>query len=80
MRRAISFKRIGYYTKDMEKLILVYGMRLIAEERIEAIEHAQVTIEGGAKKQVTMHTIEGSREQIRRQLIESIDAFFELHS
>ena len=58
---------------------MVYGMRLIAEEGIEAIEHAQVRCGGGAGQQVTMHTIEGSREQIRRQLLESIDAFFELH-
>jgi hypothetical protein len=65
----------------MEKLTLVYGMRLIAEEEVvAAVEHAQILMENGQTRQVTMHTIEGSREQIRRQLLESIDAFFELHS
>jgi len=64
----------------MEKLTLVYGMRLIRDEEIGAVEHAQVLMEGGQMRQVTMHTIEGSREQIRNQLMESIDAFFELHS
>ncbi|MGA9769221.1 MAG: allantoinase [Blastocatellia bacterium] len=64
----------------MDKLTLVYGMRLIADEEIAAVEHAQVLMEDGQTRQVTMHTIEGSREQIRRQLLESIDAFFDLHS
>jgi hypothetical protein len=64
----------------MEKLILVYGMRLISGEEVEAIEHAQVLTGGGKTRQVTMHTMEGTREQIRQQLLESIDAFFELHS
>jgi hypothetical protein len=64
----------------MNKLTLVYGMRLIADEEIAAVEHAQVLMEDGQTRQVTMHTIEGSREQIRRQLLESIDAFFDLHS
>ena len=64
----------------MEKLTLIYGMRLTADEEIAAIEHAQVLMEDGQTRQVTMHTIEGSREQIRRQLLESIDAFFDLYS
>lgn len=64
----------------MDKLTLVYGMRLIDKEEIGAVEHAHVLTEGGQMRQVTMHTIEGTREQIRRQLMESIDAFFELHS
>lgn len=63
----------------MEKLTLVYGLRLIAEEEIAAVEHAQVLTENGQTRQVTMHTIDGTRDQIRRQLLESIDAFFELH-
>jgi len=62
----------------MEKLTLVYGMRLIAAEEIAAVEHGQVLTENGQTRQVTLHTMEGTREQIRRQLLESIDAFFEL--
>ena len=64
--------------KIMEKLTLVYGLRLIAEAEIAAVEHGQVLTENGQTRQVTMHTIAGTREQIRRQLLESIDAFFEL--
>jgi hypothetical protein len=63
----------------MDKLTLVYGMRLVAEE-IGAVEHAQVLTESGQTNQVTMHTIEGTREQIKNRLLESIDAFFEIHA
>ena len=64
--------------KIMEKLTLIYGLRLIAEDEIAAVEPGQVLTENGQARQVTMHTIGGTREQIRRQLLESIDAFFEL--
>ena len=62
----------------MEKFTLVYGLRLIADGEVAAVEHAQVLTETGQTRQVTMHTIDGTREAIRRQLLESIDAFFEL--
>ena len=54
-------------------------MRLIAEE-VAAVEHAQVLMEDGQTRQVTLHTIEGTKEQIKEQLLQSIDAFFEIHS
>jgi hypothetical protein len=63
----------------MEKMILVYGMRLLEGEEIAAVEAGQVLLESGQTRQITLHTIEGDREQIRRQLLESIDAFFEIH-
>jgi hypothetical protein len=63
----------------MEKLTLVYGLRLLENEELAAVEHAQLLMENGQTRQVTMHVIEGSREQVRRQLLESIDAFFEFH-
>jgi len=63
----------------MKKLTLIYGMRLMAEE-IAAVEHAQVLMEDGQTRQVTLHTIEGTKEQIKEQLLQSIDAFFEIHS
>ena len=63
----------------MEKMILVYGMRLLEGEEIAAAEAGQVLLESGQTRQITLHTIEGDREQIRRQLLESIDAFFEIH-
>ncbi|HEU4390646.1 MAG TPA: allantoinase [Blastocatellia bacterium] len=65
----------------MKKLTLVYGMRLVNEDEdgsLAAVEHGHVLLETGRTRQVTMHTIEGSVEQIKVRLLESIDAFFEL--
>jgi hypothetical protein len=64
----------------MEKMTLVYGLRLLTGEEIAAVEHGQVLVEGGQTRQVTLHTIEGTPEHIRSQLLQSIDAFFEIHS
>ena len=57
---------------------LVYGMRIFDEGAINAVEDARVTLSDGSTGRVTMHLIEGTRAQIRRQLMQSIDAFFEL--
>jgi hypothetical protein len=61
-----------------QKGVLVYGMRLFREAPVASIEDAKVKLADGASGRVTMHLIEGSKEQIRRQLMRSIDAFFEL--
>ena len=58
---------------------LVYGMRLFEHQTgIAAVDHALVTLADGNHERVSMHLIEGTRAQIRRQLMRSIDAFFEL--
>jgi len=56
---------------------LVYGLRIF-EGQVASVEDAQVTLQDGSAGRVTMHYIEGTRAQIRRQLLQSIDAFFEL--
>jgi len=61
-----------------QKVALVYGMRIFDEAAVNAVEDARVTLSDGASGRVTMHLIEGTRAQIRRQLMQSIDAFFEL--
>lgn len=63
----------------MKNLTLVYGMRLLEGEEVAAAEPGQILLESGQTRQVTLHTLEGDREQIKRQLLESIDAFFEIH-
>ncbi len=57
---------------------LVYGMRIFAADQVAAIEAAKVSLADGTSGRVTMHLIEGTRAQIRRQLMQSIEAFFEL--
>jgi hypothetical protein len=61
-----------------QRSALVYGMRMFGQGEVIAIEDAQVHAAGSNPTRVTMHLIEGTRAQIRKQLMESIDAFFEL--
>ncbi len=60
------------------KLTLIYGMRLVDSDNVLEVEDALVKVAHGTNKRVTMHVIEGSQEQIRRQLLQSVEAFFEL--
>jgi hypothetical protein len=57
---------------------LVYGMRIFAPENVAAVEDARVSLVDGTSGRITMHLIEGTRAEIRRQLMQSIEAFFEL--
>jgi hypothetical protein len=63
----------------MAKLALVYGMRLLPADEVEAVEDAEISLRNGNKAHVTMHLIEGGEEQIRKQLMQSLDAFFEFY-
>ncbi len=64
----------------MAKLALVYGMRLLPAEEVESVGGGEVKLRNGRRTEVTMHLIEGaSEEEIRRQLLQSLDAFFEFY-
>lgn len=57
---------------------LVYGMRIFTVDNVAEVESARVSLADGTSGRITMHLIEGTRAQIRRQLMQSIEAFFEL--
>jgi hypothetical protein len=64
----------------MSKLALVYGLRLLPAEEMESFEDGGIRLKNGNEASVTMHVIEGSTEQeIRNQLMRSLDAFFEFY-
>lgn len=64
----------------MPQLALVYGLRLLPAEELESVGEAPIHLKGGKSASVTMHLIEGSTEQeIRKQLEQSLDAFFEFY-
>jgi acyl-CoA synthetase (AMP-forming)/AMP-acid ligase II len=63
----------------MAKLALVYGMRLFPEEELGEVGEAVVTLKAGRTARVTMHLIEGSKEQIEETLRQSVEAFFEMY-
>ena len=63
----------------MAKLTLVYGMRLLPGDDIEEIGDAIIKMKHGREARVTLHIVEGSKEDIEKQLRNSIDAFFDLY-
>jgi len=63
----------------MAKLALVYGMRLLPADELADVQDAEILLRNGNKAHVTMHLIEGGEEEIRKQLLQSLDAFFEFY-
>lgn len=63
----------------MAKLALIYGMRLLPADEISSVSEAEVVLKSGKKAHVTMHLIEGGEQEIRNQLMQSLDAFFEFY-
>ncbi len=63
----------------MAKLALVYGMRLLPADELEDVKDAEIKLKNGNRAHVTMHLIEGGEQEIRKQLLQSLDAFFEFY-
>jgi hypothetical protein len=63
----------------MANLTLVYGLRLLPEGEVTEIQDATLKLANGHQAHVTMHMIEGSREEIETQLKRSLDAFFDFY-
>ena len=63
----------------MANLTLVYVMRLLPSEDVAEVGQAPVKLTNGREAHVTMHVIEGSREEIEKQLKQSLDAFFSFY-
>ncbi len=63
----------------MANLTLVYGMRLLPSEDIAEVGSAPVKLSNGGEARVAMHVLEGSKEEIERQLRTSLEAFFDLY-
>ena len=53
---------------------------LTAGFSLDSVDEAPITLKNGRKASVTMHLIEGSsEEEIKKQLMQSLDAFFEFY-
>lgn len=70
---------VGETIETMANLTLVYGMRLLPADEIASVGEAPITLKNGNEAHVTMHVLEGSREQIEAQLRMSLDAFFDFY-
>jgi hypothetical protein len=67
------------YNFSMANLMLVYGMRLLPSDEIAEIGEAMIKLKNGREARVTMHVLEGGKEEIESQLRQSVDAFFSFY-
>ena len=59
---------------------LIYGMRMFADRVLPEGEHDRVPLrQAGEGETLTLHVITGDREEIKRRLIQSVDAFFDIY-
>jgi len=63
----------------MAKLTLIYGMRLLPADELVEVGEGTVKLKNGREASVTLHLLEGSKEDIEKQLRQSVDAFFDLY-
>lgn len=63
----------------MAKLALIYGMRLLPLDDLGEVKEATVVLKNGKSARVTMHLIEGSKDEIEATFHQSIEAFFEMY-
>ena len=63
----------------MANLTLVYGVRLLPSEDVAEVGDAPVKLKNGNEARVTMHVLEGNKEEIEKQLRTSLEAFFDFY-
>ncbi len=63
----------------MANLTLVYGLRLLPSDELAEVGDATLKLKNGRDARVTMHILEGTKEQIEDQLRSSIEAFFDIY-
>ena len=63
----------------MANLTLIYGLRLLPEGEVTEIHDATLKLATGHEAHVTMHLLEGSKDEIEKQLKTSLDAFFDFY-
>jgi hypothetical protein len=63
----------------MANLMLVYGLRLLPSDEVAEVGTATIKLNNGRDAHVTMHTLEGSKAEIEKQLKTSLAAFFDIY-
>jgi hypothetical protein len=63
----------------MANLTLVYGLRLLPSEEVAEVGDAVIKLKNGREARVTMHILEGGKEEIEKQLKNSLSAFFDFY-
>jgi hypothetical protein len=62
-----------------QRFALLYASHRFPADELSEITEATLQLKDGRTARVTMHLIEGSKEEIEKTLRQSVDAFFDLH-
>ncbi len=62
----------------MANLALIYGMRLLPADELSELGDGTVKLKNGREVRITLHMLEGTKDEIEKQLQQSIQAFFDL--
>ena len=54
-------------------------MRLLPSEEVAEVGEATIKLKNGRDAHVTMHILEGTKEEIEKQLQTSLEAFFDFY-
>jgi hypothetical protein len=63
----------------MAKLTLIYGMRLLPSEEVAEVGEGTIKLKNGREAHVALHLLEGTKDDIEKQLRQSVEAFFDLY-
>ncbi len=63
----------------MANLTLVYGLRLLPSDEVAEVTPATIKLKNGREAQVAMHVLEGSKDEIEKQLKTSLSAIFDIY-
>ena len=67
------------YNQQMANLTLVYGLRLLPSDELAEVGDATIKLKNGREARVTMHVLEGGKDEIEKQLKTSLSAFFDFY-
>lgn len=67
------------YNRWMANLTLVYGLRLLPADEVAEVGEATIRLKNGRNAHVTMHILEGGKDEIEKQLKTSLEAFFDFY-
>jgi hypothetical protein len=67
------------YNLGMANLTLVYGLRLLPSDEVAEVSPATIKLKNGRDAHVSMHILEGGKDEIEKQLKTSLAAFFDIY-
>ena len=72
---------MAYSEKVVEQYTLGYGMRLDRGTAPELTHpHVSITLPDGSQGSMALHVINGTPDEIKARLLESVDALFDIYA